>query len=65
MRFSTYSLGLDSKVTPNWIVGGAVVFTDGDIKLSDGFGSKTDSNSAGTSYTVPGTTLQEYMRIQS
>lgn len=47
VRFSTYSLGLDSKVTPNWIVGGAVVFTDGDIKLSDGFGSKTDSNSAG------------------
>lgn len=47
VRFSTYSLGLDSKVTPNWIVGGAVVFTDGDIKLSDGFGSKTESNSAG------------------
>lgn len=47
VRFSTYSLGLDSKVTPNWIVGGSVVFTDGDIKLSDGFGSKTDSNSAG------------------
>lgn len=47
VRFSTYSLGLDSKVTPNWIVGGAVVFSDGDIKLSDGFGSKTDSNSAG------------------